>query len=164
LCGRFTGNVGDCYRAAPRIERHLAVACLAAACADLLERGFDLGRDPMLDIELEAEESGRRDHDDGDQPDQDFSHRVSSGAGDAGGELPYCSETNVIAGDCDSSCDGFCRLAALSFVGGRGVGGCIRTAGRASHPAQFAGKLILGRVNETKIRGRKRGSTYVVLF
>jgi hypothetical protein len=52
-------------------------------------------------------------------------------------------ERNVIAGDCDNGYDDFCRLAGSRFVDGRGVGGCIRAVRRASHPAQFAGKLTL---------------------
>ena len=63
----------------PQVERHLAVARLAAGRADLLERGLDLACDPMLRVELEAEKAARRDDDRGDQADQDLYHSVSSG-------------------------------------------------------------------------------------
>ena len=74
LRGRFSRNIGDPERAAPQVERHLAVACLAAGRANLLERGLDLAGDPMLRIELEAEEAAHRDHDHGGQARQYLYH------------------------------------------------------------------------------------------
>ena len=74
LRGRFSRNIGDPERAAPQVERHLAVACLAAARANLLERGLDLARDPVLRVKLEAEEAAHRDHDHGGQAHQYLYH------------------------------------------------------------------------------------------
>ena len=63
LRGRFSRNIGDPDRSALQIERHLAVACLAAARANLFERGLDVASDPVLGVKLEAEEATHRDHD-----------------------------------------------------------------------------------------------------
>ena len=47
----------------------LALPPLARICSNAASTWVG---DPMLHIELEAEEPGRRDHDSGDQPDQDL--------------------------------------------------------------------------------------------
>jgi len=60
--------VGD--GAAQQVERHLAVARLAARRTNLLERSLDFTGDAVLYVELEAEETARRDDDGGDQADR----------------------------------------------------------------------------------------------
>ena len=59
----FSRNIVDLERTAAQVERHLAVACLAAARANLFERGLDVASDPVLGVKLEAEEATHRDHD-----------------------------------------------------------------------------------------------------
>src|SRR5712691_1385140 len=67
---RFAGDVGDGDGAARQVERHLAVARLAARRTNLLERSLDFTGDAVLYVELEAEETARRDDDGGDQADR----------------------------------------------------------------------------------------------
>ena len=74
LRGRFSRDIGDPERAALQVERHLAVACLAAAGANLRECGLDFARDPVLRVKLEAEEAAHRDHDRGGQAHQYLYH------------------------------------------------------------------------------------------
>ena len=77
--GQLGGDVCDRDGARQQVERHLAVARLAAGRTDLLKRGLDLAGDPMLHVALEAEETSRHDHDRGDQAHQDLYHSASSG-------------------------------------------------------------------------------------
>ena len=50
------------------------MTCLAAAGADLRERGLDFAGDPVLCVKLEAEEAAHRDHDHGGQAHQYLYH------------------------------------------------------------------------------------------
>ena len=67
-------DVLDGQRPAHHVEPDLAVVRFAATGANLLERGLDLGPDPVLDIKVEAEPSARREHGCHGQADQDSLH------------------------------------------------------------------------------------------
>jgi hypothetical protein len=75
---RFDDNVLDRQGSRHQVERHLAMTRLAAAAADLVECGLDLGGRTVLDVETEAEPSAACEQRKRDQADQDSSHAVSS--------------------------------------------------------------------------------------
>lgn len=70
----FDVDVLDRERPARQLERDLAVAGLAAARTHLLERRLDLRGGAVLDVEVEAEPSGRAEHGECDQANQDSLH------------------------------------------------------------------------------------------
>jgi hypothetical protein len=84
---RLRGEVGDHDGAAQQVERDLAAARFAARRADLFQRGIDLAGDPLLRIELEAEETSHRNHDRGNQAAQNLCHSVSSSCRLSGGQF-----------------------------------------------------------------------------
>src|SRR5437667_11615079 len=75
---RFERDIGDAEGAAERVERDLAVARLAAARPQLLERRLNLRDDPVLRVELDAEIAARGHHDGSEQADQDLYHSGNS--------------------------------------------------------------------------------------
>jgi hypothetical protein len=74
LRGRFARDIGNRDGAAEQVERHLAVARFVARGADLREDGLDLGGDPLLHVEFEAEKGAGRDDNGGQEADQDLYH------------------------------------------------------------------------------------------